>query len=85
MGLFRSPLFMVVGLWLAMAPMLSANPMALRRSVFRIETVSQDRNFVNPWRLKSPDMSSGTGFYIGDGKILTNVTRMTDIFKSFIS
>ena len=49
-----------------------ANPMALRRSVFRIETVSQDRNFVNPWRFRSPDMSSGTGFYIGDGRILTN-------------
>ena len=49
-----------------------ANPSALRRSVFRIETISQERNFVNPWRLRSPEMSSGTGFYIGDGRILTN-------------
>jgi S1-C subfamily serine protease len=49
-----------------------ANPSALRRSVFRIETISQDRNFVNPWRLRSPDMSSGSGFFIGDGRILTN-------------
>jgi len=48
------------------------NPLALRRSVFRIETISQDRNFVNPWRLRSPDMSSGSGFYIGEGRILTN-------------
>jgi S1-C subfamily serine protease len=49
-----------------------ANPLALRRSVFRIETTAQDRNFTNPWRLGSPDMWSGTGFYIGDGRILTN-------------
>lgn len=49
-----------------------ANPAALRRSVFRIETISQERNFVHPWRLRSPDMSSGSGFYIGNGRILTN-------------
>ncbi len=50
----------------------TANPLALRRSVFRIETISQDLNFVNPWRLQAPNMSSGTGFYIGQGRILTN-------------
>ncbi len=83
MGLLRGPLsgglrlvglvlVLSAGLWSLFAPQLYANPMALRRSVFRIETVSQERNFVNPWRLKSPDMSSGTGFYIGDGRILTN-------------
>lgn len=54
------------------APGLYGNPSALRRSVFRIQTVSQDRNFVNPWRLRSPDISFGSGFYIGDGQILTN-------------
>jgi S1-C subfamily serine protease len=48
------------------------NPLALRRSVFRIETISQDLNFVNPWRLQPPGMASGTGFYIGEGRILTN-------------
>ncbi len=51
---------------------LYANPTALRRSVFRIETISQERNFVNPWRLRSPDIASGSGFYIGEGRILTN-------------
>ena len=51
---------------------LYANPTALRRSVFRIETISQERNFVNPWRLRSPDLASGSGFYIGEGRILTN-------------
>ncbi len=50
----------------------AANPLALRRSVFRIETSGQERNFINPWRLESPDMWSGTGFYIGEGRILTN-------------
>lgn len=49
-----------------------ANPLLLRHSVYKIETTSQDRNFLNPWRLRSPDNFSGTGFYIGDGRILTN-------------
>lgn len=52
--------------------MTQANPLLLRRSVFKIETTSQDRNFLNPWRLRSPENSSGTGFYIGDERILTN-------------
>ncbi len=50
----------------------SANPLLLRHSVFKIETTSQDRNFLNPWRLRTPENFSGTGFYIGDGRILTN-------------
>lgn len=50
----------------------AANPLLLRRSVYKIETTSQDRNFLNPWRLRSPENFSGTGFYIGDGRILTN-------------
>lgn len=62
----------IVIVLLTFAAPLWANPLALRRSVFRIETTGQDRNFVNPWRLASPDMWSGTGFYIGDGRILTN-------------
>jgi S1-C subfamily serine protease len=65
-------LIVLFAVLIAKSSILLGNPLALRRSVFRIETVSQDRNFVNPWRLRSPDMSSGTGFYIGDGRILTN-------------
>ena len=56
----------------AVTPPVSANPLLLRRSVYKIETTSQDRNFLNPWRLRSPENFSGTGFYIGDGRILTN-------------
>ncbi len=66
------PSFAVLVLGLMWAVGSDANPLALRRSVFRIETISQDRNFVNPWRLQSPGMASGTGFYIGEGRILTN-------------
>jgi S1-C subfamily serine protease len=40
--------------------------------VFRIETTGQERNFINPWKLEAPEMWSGSGFYIGSGRILTN-------------
>lgn len=68
---------MLRGLWALLAVVAdfqgaSANPLLLRRSVFKIETTSQDRNFLNPWRMRSPDNASGTGFYIGNGRILTN-------------
>lgn len=63
--------FAVVSLWM-WGSTLIANPLALRRSVFRIETTGQERNFINPWRLAAPDRWSGTGFYIGEGRILTN-------------
>lgn len=65
-------LFIFLALWLLPVTSVEANPLALRRSVFRIETTGQERNFINPWRLDSPDMWSGTGFYIGNGRILTN-------------
>lgn len=55
-----------------MAMPVHGNPLLLRRSVFKIETTSQERNFLNPWRLRSPENFSGTGFYIGEGRILTN-------------
>lgn len=71
MAVLRRILLLCV-MWCLAEGVVVANPMALRRSVFRIETTGQDRNFVNPWRLRSPDMFSGTGFYIGDGRILTN-------------
>jgi len=65
-------LVVLFGLSMFFALRLEANPLALRRSVFRIETTGQERNFLNPWRLDSPEMWSGTGFYIGNGRILTN-------------
>jgi len=46
--------------------------LSLRRSVYRIQTVSRDTNFQSPWKVQPGGASSGTGFYIGDNRILTN-------------
>ena len=46
--------------------------LSLRRSVYKIQTVSQDANFQSPWKSIPGGSSSGTGFYIGDQRILTN-------------
>lgn len=44
----------------------------LRRSVYKVNVVSQKPNFSQPWQLGRQSRGSGTGFYIGDGRILTN-------------
>jgi S1-C subfamily serine protease len=44
----------------------------LRRSVFKISVVSQEPDFQKPWKLNSTQEASGTGFYIGKNRILTN-------------
>jgi S1-C subfamily serine protease len=44
----------------------------LRRSVFKIRVVSRDINFTYPWKKQANQSASGTGFYIGDGRIMTN-------------
>lgn len=44
----------------------------IRHSIFRIKVVSQNPNFKSPWKKFPTRQSSGTGFYIGDGQIMTN-------------
>ncbi|MFW7381349.1 MAG: PDZ domain-containing protein [Oligoflexus sp.] len=45
---------------------------AIRASVFKIQVQSAAPRYDQPWLSESPSSSSGTGFYIGDGRILTN-------------
>jgi S1-C subfamily serine protease len=44
----------------------------LRRSVFKIHLISEDPDFQNPWNMQPTASSTGTGFYIGKHRILTN-------------
>lgn len=44
----------------------------IRHSVFKINVVSQEPDYGQAWQPKNPTSSSGTGFYIGDGRIMTN-------------
>ena len=51
---------------------------SLRASVVKIYTVSQSENYRKPWQRPRPQGSSGTGFYIGDRKIMTNAHVISD-------
>jgi len=44
----------------------------VRQSVFKINAISQGVNYSQPWLPRRQVRSSGTGFYIGEGRILTN-------------
>lgn len=44
----------------------------LRRAVFKIRVTSQSPNFSQPWQKKAAFQSSGTGFFIGEGRVMTN-------------
>lgn len=44
----------------------------VRGSLFKVRTVTQEPDYGSPWRLRSQSSGHGTGFYIGEGRILTN-------------
>jgi len=45
---------------------------AVRESVFKIQIVSQTAHDRQPWLTNATRQTSGSGFYIGDGRIMTN-------------
>lgn len=50
----------------------AASLSSLRAAVFKINVTASDPNFSEPWKRLASSQSSGTGFYIGDGRIMTN-------------
>ena len=60
--------------WMLASPVAAraANLKQLRAAVFKILVTSSAPDFGSPWRTEEPTTSNGTGFYIGDGRILTN-------------
>lgn len=57
---------------------LAINLGSMRRSVFKIQTISQTADYEQPWSQKPVQSSSGTGFYIGKEGILTNAHVVAD-------
>jgi S1-C subfamily serine protease len=51
---------------------------SLRRSVFKIRTYAQSPDFASPWKFSSGIAAFGTGFFIGNGRILTNAHVISD-------
>ena len=68
-------LLLVCGLLMASSwstPLWALSLTALRASVFKIQVMSDEPSLTEPWKRMLSSQGSGTGFYIGDGRILTN-------------
>lgn len=66
---------LAVGVCVAIAPMAwgkRAGVDEIRRSVYKIRLVSEEPDFQTPWNARAASTSYGTGFFIGDRRILTN-------------
>lgn len=66
----RNAILLALALVAGVADAASFN--TLRASVFKIQVASSEPNFVDPWKKQHATQSSGTGFYIGDDRIMTN-------------
>jgi S1-C subfamily serine protease len=51
---------------------------AMRKSLFKIQVISQTPNYEQPWAQNPTQSSSGTGFYIGKEGIMTNAHVVAD-------
>ncbi len=45
---------------------------SVRRSIVKINAVRQDLDFSNPWHFSPSRAVSGSGFYVGSGRLITN-------------
>ena len=54
------------------SPAAALNLNALRSSIFKIQVIADEPSLTEPWKRLPSAHSSGTGFYIGEGRILTN-------------
>ena len=50
----------------------------LRASVVQVEVVLQSEDYRTPWQTPDPVGTGGSGFYIGNGRILTNAHVVTE-------
>ena len=71
-SVFRGALLVLMALLFRVPSARAANLSVLRSAVFKIHVSSSEPNFTDPWKRQAPSGSSGTGFYIGDGLIMTN-------------
>lgn len=63
----------ILGLsWIISSPLAAMSLDSVRNSVFKIEVVSQTPKFGKPWLQNTSTSGSGTGFYIGGNRIMTN-------------
>ena len=51
---------------------------SLRATVVKVFAVSQSENYRKPWQRPRPQAGSGSGFYIGNRRIMTNAHVISD-------
>lgn len=64
--------YLVLGALLQPEAVFAINLPSLRQALVKIQATSNAPSMSQPWRRLPSGASSGTGFYIGDGRILTN-------------
>ncbi len=50
----------------------------LRASVIQIDVTTQGEDYWAPWNPPSPYQTGGSGFYIGDKRLMTNAHVVTE-------
>jgi S1-C subfamily serine protease len=59
-------------LMLGSTPVRAVELGAVRKAIFKVQVISQEPDYKQPWNHRPVKSSSGTGFYIGPAGILTN-------------
>jgi len=70
--MLRVVVLLVIGLALRAEGATPQQFAKIRKSVFKISTESQDFQPRRPWKMKKAERSTGTGFLIAGGRIMTN-------------
>ncbi len=69
---FRAAIFLLPLISAFLSDTQAATSDLIRRSLVRIQTVSQEADYSTPWNPGSVEESIGTGFVVADDRILTN-------------
>ena len=69
----------IVVLFAAAVPVLADVDLdSLRASVVQVEVVLQGENYVEPWKRPNPKGTGGSGFFIGERRLMTNAHVVSD-------
>ena len=65
-------------IWFAVMPRVSGANTDVRGSMVKIYSIQNEPDYNNPWNMKGPESSSGSGCVISENRILTNAHVVSD-------